>query len=132
MLTDRECARMPDFEMEISHRLAQLVGDPRGMLGLAILEQHAEFVASQARQRIAFAQPLLQHHADLPHQLVACGVAGRIVDQFELIQIEIHHRVVAAQLPRACQGQAASMFEFTAVDQAGERVVARLVRHCVA
>jgi hypothetical protein len=24
------------------------------------------------------------------------------------------------------------MFEFTAVDQAGERVVARLVRHCVA
>jgi hypothetical protein len=36
----------------------------------------------------------LQQCADLAHQFIASGVTAGIVDDFELIEIKIHHGVV--------------------------------------
>ena len=60
----------------------------------------------EARQRIALAQSALQHRADLAHQLITGGVAAGIVDHLELVEIEIHHRMVTPELRGTLQSQA--------------------------
>ena len=81
--------------MEIADRLAQRVGDRQRGRRRAVLEQHAELVAAEPRQRVAFAQARPQQRADLAQQLVAGGVAARVVDDLELVEVEVEHRVVA-------------------------------------
>ena len=102
-------------------RLAQRLGDPRRVLDLAVLQQHAELVAAQSRERVAFAQALLQHDADLAHEFVARGVAAGVVDDLELVEVEIHHRVVAALLARARERAIQAMLELAPVDEPGQR-----------
>src|SRR5882762_2345316 len=97
------------------------------MIRRAVLEQHAELVAAQAGERIALAQALEQHGADLAYELIAGGVAAGVVDHFELVQIEIHHHVVPAELRGALEREAEALLEFGAIYQAGQGVVARLV-----
>ena len=108
-------------------RLPQPLGDADRVRGQAVLEQHAELVATQARQRVALAQPLAEHEADLPHQLVAGGMARRVVDELELIEIEIEHRVMPAVLARAREREVQPTLELAPVDEPGQRVVARLI-----
>src|SRR5206468_11417566 len=92
------------------------------------LFRSTELVAADARQRVAFAQAALQQHADLAHELVARRVAAGIVDDLELIEIEIQHRVRSPQIAGARQSEAQPVLEFSPVDQPGQRIVARLVR----
>ena len=124
--TDGECALVHD-EVELRYRLAQRFCDAHRVLDGAVLHQHAELVAAQPRQRVAFAQPLLQHDADLAHELVARGVPARVVDDLELVEIEIHHRVMAALFARAGQRAVQPVLELAPVDEAGQRVVRCLV-----
>ena len=71
-----------------------------------MLEQHAELVAAEARQRVAFAQARPQQRADLAQQLVAGRVAARVVDDLEFVEVEIEHGVIAgvvlARRPAPC------------------------------
>ena len=97
------------------------------MLDRAVLQQHAELVAAEARERVALAQALLQDDADLPHELVAGRVAARVVHHLELVEVEIHHRMMPAGLARARERQSQAMLELPPVDESGQRVVARLV-----
>ena len=113
--------------MEVADGLSQLVGDSQRVIRRAVLEEHAELVASQAGERIALAQALEQHGADLAHELVAGGVTAGVVDDLELVQIEIHHRVVAAQFRGALEREPQATLEFGAIYQAGQGVVTRLV-----
>ena len=55
-------AVLPD-EAEVGHRRAQHLRDVQRRPGSAVLEQHAELVAAQPRQRVAFAQPRTQQRA---------------------------------------------------------------------
>ena len=84
--------------MEVRDVLSQLIGNAQRVIRRAVLEEHAELVASQAGERIALAQALEQHGADLAYELVAGGVTAGVVDDLELVQVEIHHRVVPAEL----------------------------------
>ena len=94
----------------------------------AMLEQHAELVAAEARQRVAFAQPRPQQRADLAQQLVARGVAAGVVDDLELVEVEVEHRVIACLVLAFDQHHAHAPLEFAPVEQAGQRVVAREMR----
>src|SRR5439155_15185523 len=47
-------------EAKVGYTLLQLVGDTNGLVHRTVLEQNAEFIAAQARKRIAFAHLLLQ------------------------------------------------------------------------
>ena len=108
--------------------LAQCLGDAQGLIEPAILQQNPEFVAAQARERIADSNPGLQHAGDLLEQLVPGGVTASIVDQLELIQVEVQQRVAAIRvLPHGLDRGGQPIFEFAAVDEPGERIVARLI-----
>ena len=75
-------------ELEIAHRLAQRLGGAHGLIQRAALEQNAELIAAQARQRVAPADLGFQQRAHLPQQGIAGAVAAGIVDDLELVQIE--------------------------------------------
>ena len=107
--------------------LAQTFGNARRVVRGAILQQHAEFVATQARQRIALAQAALQNRAHLAHQLISGGMAAGIVDHLELVEVKIHHRMVTPELRGALQGQIQPAFELAAVDEAGQGIVTGLI-----
>ena len=123
---DIECARSP-HELEIHHRLAQFVGDPQGMVARAVFQQSPELVAAKSGQRVALAQAALQDGADLAHQLVASSMAAGIVHHLELVEVQIHQRVMALQLGGTFQRQTETMLELGAIDQAGQRIMARLI-----
>src|SRR6202022_3221398 len=61
-------------ELEVAHRLAKRFGRPHGLVQGAALEQYAEFVAAQTRQRVAPADLGFEQRADLAEQ----GVAGAV------------------------------------------------------
>jgi hypothetical protein len=63
----------------------------------------------------------------LANQLVAAGVAASVVNQFELIQIEVHQHMCGAILMHLVDGIGQTAFEFDAIEQASQRVVACLV-----
>src|SRR6266699_2242935 len=123
---DAEGTCLP-HEMEVGDGLSQLLANAQRVVRRAVLEEHAELVAPQAGERIALAQALEQHGADLAHELVAGGVTAGVVDDLELVQIEIHDCVVPALFRRTFEREAQATLEFGAIYQAGQRVVTRLV-----
>ena len=124
---DAERPVVPD-EVEFDDRLAQLVGDAERVFLRAVLEEHAELVATEAGERVALAQQLLEQHAHLPHELVASGVAARVVHDLELVEVEVQHGVMPAVVVRALDRDLEAALELAAVDEAGQRIVARVVR----
>ncbi len=92
-------------------------------------QQHGEFVAAQARQGVAFAQALAQPRADGEQQFVADGVAERVVDDLEVIEVEAQHRQRFLGALGLRQHEAEVVAEQRAVGQAGEQVVVGLVVH---
>src|SRR3977135_4587497 len=109
--------------MEVSVCLPQLVADAQCVIRWTFLEEHAELVAPQAGEGIALAQALEQHGADLADELVAGGVTAGVVDDLELVEVEIHHRVVAVQFRGTFEREPQATLEFGAIYQAGQRVV---------
>ena len=77
--------------------LSQLVVDPLGHSGGVrllgdVLEQHGEFVAAEAGQRVARAHARFQPARDGHQQLVARLMAQAVVDAFEPIDVQVQHR----------------------------------------
>ena len=60
-----------------------------------IAEQNHEFVAAQARDDIVLARAFAQAFGNLDQQLVARGMAERIVDDLETVEIDEQHRAFA-------------------------------------
>ena len=94
-----------------------------------VLEQHAELVAAQAGQGVGLAQQRAQERGHLLEHLVAGEVAAGVVDHLELVEVEIEEGVLAAVLGGGVEAVLEALLELPAVDQAGERVVAREVDH---
>ena len=94
----------------------------------AVLEQDAELVAAQARQRVALAQMALQHAADLAQHLVARLVATGVIDELELVHVHIQQRSLAPHGAGLGQQGFQAVLELAPIDQAGERIVAGLPR----
>ena len=68
---------------------------------------------------------------DLAQQLVAGGVAERVVDHLEVVQVDVEHRHRAPAAARAGQRERQVLLELRAVGQAGERVVVGHVPHAL-
>ena len=106
----------------------KLLGNQRGILPVGQFGQHGgEFIAAQARQRVAAAQAGFQPGGRLLQQLVAHHVPQRVIDQLEAVQVNEHHRqpgVIALGLQHR---QAQPVFEQHAVGQVGQDVVVSLV-----
>ena len=77
----------------------------RAVLGIVaageVFEQHGEFVAADARHGVALADDLLQALRGGAQDAVAGGVAQRVVDVLEAIQVEEQQRHARALAARA-------------------------------
>ena len=114
-------------ELEFTHRLNQRFGHLPGIFKRAVFHKHRELIAAQAGDGVAFAHRALQHDADLAQQFVAGDVAAGVVDDLELVQVHVTQAVLRLRNPRRRNHPLHPAFEFTAVDQAGQGVVAGLI-----
>ena len=109
-------------------RLGQQLGDPVGdherLLGpLERVADDHELVAAEPRDRVAGAHGVVQSGSERAQQLVARGVAVRVVDQLEEVEVEeqdAHPRVAPGGLGEALTEPVGAQ---DAVGQPGERVV---------
>ena len=123
----REHAVLPD-EAVVTDRLTQRLRDAQRLLERAVREQHPELVAAETGERIARAHARLQDAGDLPQQLISRRVPAGVVDQLELIEIEIQEHLPAlGVLADALDRAGEAVLELAPVDEAGERIVARLI-----
>ena len=102
----------------------QLHGDALGLAGVGqFLEHDREFVATDAGHGIAIADVVAQAAAGRLEHAVAGGMAHRIVDVLEAIEIEEQHGDLASAAARADHGMAEPLGKQGAVGQAGQGVV---------
>ena len=108
--------------------LGDAVGDEHHLaLGCEPLEQEREFVAAEARHRVHRAQQRAQPFPQGGEHAIAGGVAARVVDLLEVVEVEEQHGERVAGPAGALQGEVQAVQEQGAVGQAGELVVQRLM-----
>ena len=102
-------------------------GDLSRGLGIAdVAQQHGELIAAETRDRVALFRARLEPMRDDRQQLIARAVAERVVDPFEMIEIDVHER--AAREPGGGRRELLRepVAEQRAIRQLGERIVVRL------
>ena len=106
----------------------QRVGDPLGerdgVVLADLLAHDDELVAAEAGDQVAGAHRRAQPVGHLDEQLVAGGVAERVVDDLEVVQVQEQAGQPAAP---GRNRSATSLASSVAVGQAGQRVVVGLV-----
>ena len=125
---DADAGVGPDVEPAQAHRLGQRDRDPLGQrdgVGLADLLAHDdELVAAEPGDQVAGADGGAQPLGDLDEQLVTGGVAERVVDDLEVVQVEEQ----AGEVSAAGHEPAGDVLrQQRAVGQLGQRVVVGLV-----
>jgi len=86
-----------------AERVADSAREPHGILGrIEILGDDGELVAAEAPDEINLAHTLLQPGRDLGQQRIAGGVAERVIDVLEAVEIEAEHRHQVAVPLGAC------------------------------
>ena len=68
--------------------------------GMDVLLEHNEFVAAEAGDEILWPQHLAQPVRHRAEQLVAAGMAERVVDLLELVEVDEQQRRQTGRLPR--------------------------------
>ena len=119
---------MPLDPRRLRDDVEDLLRDERRVVrGGDVGDEDRELVAAHARDGVLLAEHRLQTRRDHPQQLVAEGVAERVVDELERIEVEEHHRHRRAGAARVRERHRQSVAEERAVGKAGEGVVVRLV-----
>ena len=85
-------------------------------------EQQHELVAAVAGDLVVRAQLALQHAGDAAQQLVAGGVAARVVDALEVVEVEDHGAERVPVAARAGDLLADAQLHRAVVEDAGQRV----------
>ena len=125
----------PDAEALFRLLIADILehpDDPPGRrLGLrhrAVGQKQAELIPTQTGQARLGAAERFQQPGHLHQQAIAGGMAGGVVDDLELVEVDVEERVARlARLGRLLQALAEAGIEGPAVEQLGEGVVAGLV-----
>ena len=85
--------------------------------------EDGEFVAAEAGHDVAVAQVAAQALGHLAEQLVAGGMAQRVVHALEAVEIEAEHRDRRLRLLGELEGEQEVVVQLGAVGEPGERVV---------
>src|SRR3569623_2018260 len=118
--------------MKSAQTFHEAFADLPGLLQCAIVQEQAEFVAAEARERIAFAHAVEQQRGDLAQQLVARKMPDSVVDDLEAVEIEKTKRVLPTVFFAAGESLIETAFEFAPVDEAGQGGVLGVIGHFLA
>ena len=110
-------------------RATHVIGDLAGFVERAAEQQHAEFVAADARHGVRIAHRIAQDLGQFAQQAVAGDVAARVVHELETVEVEIAEDVRAVATAGRLGGLHQPPLELAAVDEPGQRVVRCLVGH---
>ena len=91
-----------------------------------LVDQYREFVATQARDRVASPRGVQQASADLEQQLVAGGMAHRVVDGLEVVEVQEEHGHAARRNGAPAERLFHTFTEEGTVGEVRERIVKRL------
>ena len=119
---------LPD-EAVVADGAAHVVRDLPRLLERTADQQHAELVAAEARHGVAVADRIAQQLRHFAQHAVAGEMSARVVHDLEAIEVEIAQHVLAIAAMSALDRLFEAPLEFAAVDEAGERIVRRLIRH---
>ena len=131
--SDADTGVAGDMVPEALIRLADRIVDPLDQLhgvarsGNAGLDD-GEFVAAEPGHEIGVPHAVAQAARDGLEQFVADGMAERIVDALELVDVDIEHRELLAAPLDALKLALEPLAEQHAVRQIGQRVVMRQMR----
>ena len=130
--SDAERGADPDRRAEDDERPAQDVEHAfrdvfRFDGGVDALDEERELVAAEARGGVGAAQAGADPSGHLDEQGVAGGVSERVVDAFEVVDVEEDHGQARASLRAPPEPVLDLLAEQRAVGEIGERVVVRLV-----
>ena len=117
---DAEGLAMPG-EVEILDVFPELVGNAQCLFQRAIFQQHGEFVASQPGQGVVVPHPFLEQDGQMPEHFIPRHMAAGVVDDLELVQIQVEQGMLLRRLLGGFHGPGYPVFEFRAVEQAGNR-----------
>ena len=92
-----------------------------------VLEQDRELVAAEPRHGVAHAQRGAQARRDRLQHPVAGGVAERVVDRLEVVEVQEQHGERPAVVASAAERVFDAIAEQRPVREVGDRVVERLV-----
>ena len=113
----------------LGQAVGELVGQPaagRGrVLARDVARQQQELVAAVARQQRLVAADAAQARAHAPQQAVARGMAQRVVDELEVVEVDEQQRHRPPTPPGARDRGAQPRFELRAIRQAGDGVEER-------
>ena len=102
---------------------AQVLAQLQRARGVGLRHQHRELVAGEAGDDVGGPHPLAHDRGDVADQVVAGVVAERVVDRLEAVDVDDHHRALAAVAGGEGDVLVELGAEAAAVEQAGERVV---------
>ncbi len=115
---------LPLDQKTVGEDVQHLGGDGGGSLGVDnLLNQDHELIPPQPGHGVLFADDATQPLPRLQQQHVAQGVAQGVVDDFEAIQIEEHHRKPVPVAACVSDGVIEPVEEEGAVGQSGQGVV---------
>ena len=113
------------------HRLDDALGDRGGVAGLVDrAQQQRELVAAEAGEEVGLARRAPEPRRGLLQHLVADGVAERVVDRLEVVEVDAEHRGLLAARRSPASAPPSRSRNCDAVGQLGQRVVARQVLGC--
>ena len=100
------------------------VGEHLALVGPGAGEEHGELVAAEAGERVGGAQRAAQPARDLLEQPVAVGVAERVVDGLEVVEVDDHQHERLAGLASMRSSRSRSSTRF------GSPVSASCIARC--
>ena len=127
---DLEHLVLPD-EAEVPHGRADVIGDLARLVERAAEQQHAELVAAESCHGVRLADLLADQRGDAAQQAVAGDVAAGVVHRLEAVEVQVAEHVGDVLLAHGLQRLLEAPLELAPVDEAGQRVVGRLVAHAL-
>jgi hypothetical protein len=132
---DRHRQHLPVRHHEglVGHAGADALGHHAGAFEVGVDQQHHEFLAAEAAQRVRHAQLGLDARRDFAQHVVAGLVAMAVVDLLEMVDVDVHARDLVSLAARAPDLLHQAPVHVAPVVDAGERIgQADVLQHFVA
>lgn len=120
---------LPPGEAVTAHAGNQRFGDFNALVEGAILQEQTEFVAAQPCQGVPLPDSAGEYVAHLAQHFITRGVARRVVDDLELIEIQVTEYVRNSMLAASTQGMLQAALELAPVDKPRQGIVIGMMQN---